>query len=193
MASDCRAACGSASAQAAAIQLQQHGWDQGGPLTISFSGTDLDSSGAIEQQELGTFQAEFVLPLGSTTVWMIADIQPDGFVFGNANDFLLSLWNGEYLLNDEAFGGQTLGSVADMFLFLVAATGADATVVPEASAATLTAFGIAAITYLVRPALNNLIPAEKVVVKCRFWVERESGEWAENARGDDCELPDRGR
>ena len=42
-----------ASAQAAAIQLQHHGWDQGGPLTISFTGTDLDASGAIEQEEVG--------------------------------------------------------------------------------------------------------------------------------------------
>ena len=138
------------SAQAAAIQLQHHGWDQGGPLTISFSGTDLDGSDAIEQGELHTFLAEFVLPLGGTTVWTIADIRPDGFVFANADDFLISLWNGQYLLNDEAFGGDTLASVADMFFFPVAATGARATVVPEASPAALTACGLAAIAYLVR-------------------------------------------
>jgi hypothetical protein len=138
-----------ASVQAAAIQLQQPGWDQGGPLTVSFSGTDLDSSGAIEQHELDTFQAVFVLPMGGATVWMIADIRPDGFEFAGTDNFLLSLWNGQYLLNDEAFGGLTLGSVADMFLFPIAVTAADFTVIPETSTAALMPFVLAAIGYLV--------------------------------------------
>jgi hypothetical protein len=139
---------GLASAQAATITLQQYGWDQGGPLTVSFSGMDLDSSGAIEQPELDTFQAEFALPLGGITVWMLTDIRPDGFFFVGTDDFLLSLWNGAYFLNDEAFGGQTLGSVADMFLFPIAATSADVMVVPEASSAILAACGFAVLMYL---------------------------------------------
>jgi hypothetical protein len=83
-------------------------------------------------------------------MWMLADIRPDGFFFAGTDDFLLSLWNGDYLLNDEAFGGQTLGSVADAFLFPVAATGADAIAVPEASPSVVTACALAMLACLAR-------------------------------------------
>jgi hypothetical protein len=141
---------GLSTGQAAAIQLEHHGWDRGGPLNVWFDGMDLDASGAIEQAELNVLRAEFVLPAGGTTTWTIVDIRPNGFVFASPENFLISLWNGEYLLNDEAFEGHTSGSVADVFLFPIAVTDAPATVVPEPSSAALTALGLGVATFIAR-------------------------------------------
>jgi hypothetical protein len=141
---------GLSTGQAAAIQLEHNGWDRGGPLNVWFDGMDLDASGAVEQAELDVFHAEFELPAGGTTTWTIVDIRPNGFVFASSENFLISLWNGEYLLNDEAFEGHTLGSVADIFLFPIAATDAPANVVPEPSSTALIALGLGAATLMAR-------------------------------------------
>ncbi|MGC4049440.1 MAG: hypothetical protein QM757_08015 [Paludibaculum sp.] len=44
-------------AGASTLQLTQGGWDQGGPLTILFTGDDLDLSGSIDTAQLTSFSA----------------------------------------------------------------------------------------------------------------------------------------
>jgi hypothetical protein len=126
------------SAAGATVYLSQLGWHPGGSLDVRFSGTDADANGSIDMQELTTFQAMFMLPQGGATSWSEADIEPGGFVFQSTADFLLILSNDLYSLTDNAFNGETLGAVFDAFLFPVATTTEEASLVPEPHSIALT-------------------------------------------------------
>jgi hypothetical protein len=131
------------SAAAATVHLSQLGWHPGGSLDVSFSGTDTNANGSIDMQELMTFQAVFVLPQGGTTSWSMPDLEPEGFLFQTTADFLLVLSNDLYSLTDTAFNGETLGTVFDAFLFPVATTTEEASLVPEPDSIALTGSALA--------------------------------------------------
>ena len=132
-----------AAAIGSTVQFVQDGWDQGGPLDVMFSGTDVNANGSIDGEELVAFNAVFVLPQGGTTSWTMPDIAPGGFLFESSRDFLLFLSNAQYSLVDTAFDGETLGSVFDTNLFPVATTSAQASVVPEPNTFALISSGLA--------------------------------------------------
>jgi hypothetical protein len=131
------------SAPAATVHLSQLGWHPGGSLDVRFSGTDANANGSIDIQELMTFQAVFVLPQGGAASWSKSDIEPDGFVFQTTADFLLILSNDLYSLSDTSFNGETLGTVFDAFLFPVATTTEEASLVPEPHSIALTGSALA--------------------------------------------------
>lgn len=119
--------------RAATIQITQGGWDRGGPLTVVLSGKDSNHNGAIDQSELTAFSAVYNLPQGGSTTWLLADLEPDGFMFSGIADYLMFATNASYTLLDSAFHGAVRGSVVDAFLFPIDVTGDLPTAVPEPS------------------------------------------------------------
>lgn len=103
----------SQTAQAATIQLTQSGWDQGGPLTITFEGADTDASGYIEAPELTTFSASFALPGGETADWSLADLGADGFGFASTSDYFIKADSPTFTLYEYAFDGTYIAFISD--------------------------------------------------------------------------------
>ncbi|WP_321477037.1 hypothetical protein [uncultured Paludibaculum sp.] len=100
-------------AGAATIQVTQGGWDQGGPLSITFEGVDSDLSGGIDTAELTAFSAEFQTACGGTALWTLADLGNDGFYFGSANDFFIKADGPEYSLYEISIPGGAIGLFSD--------------------------------------------------------------------------------
>lgn len=121
----------SASAYAASIEFQQEGWSIGGPLVISFTGTDTDLDGSLVADELKQFNAAWKTPGGALTKWGASEIEPGGFIFTDAGNFLLFIRNIDYSLVNTAFEGEFLATVFDSQLFPVDSTTGQAQVVPE--------------------------------------------------------------
>src|SRR4051794_21773891 len=116
-------------APAGTIQLEQGGWAYGGPLNVTFTGTDANGDGEIAQIELTAFKAVYTLSAGGSTTWMLGDMQPDGFVFSDFGNFLFFASNASYTLIDSALEGVVTGSVVNQFLFPVDITDAIPTAV----------------------------------------------------------------
>ena len=124
---------GSGSGNATSLSFVQDGWSPGGPLTVVFSGTDANGNGALEQLEMSAFKASWVTPTGDITTWTLPDIEPDGFLFTDLDNYLFFSRNGDYSLVSTAFEGEALASVFDAFLFPVSSSGSSPTAVPEPS------------------------------------------------------------
>ena len=132
------------------LTLVQGGWTSGGPLTVSFDGVDGNLDGQIDQAELSAFNAVYQLPLGGSTAWALADLQPNGFLFMNPGDFLFFASNPEYTLIDSAFQGLVSGSVINAFLFPVGLTDQQPVVVPEPAGMAFLGLAVLAIAVGVR-------------------------------------------
>jgi hypothetical protein len=146
--------------QAATIHLEQAGWPDGTPpLRISFTGQDADGDGTLVVHEITDFLADWSTPAGVETEWRFPDIEPDGFVFRNAGDYLFFTRNAEYSLVSTAFEGEALSSVFDRFLFPVASSTATASEVPEPQSAMLFAAGLAVLA-AARIAKGRLLRAQ---------------------------------
>jgi hypothetical protein len=100
-------------AEAASTQLYQHGWDVGGPLTITFIGDDLNGNGGIDTEELLAFSASFTLPGGSIAVFSQADLSSDGFFFGSTADYFIKADGPDYSLYEITSPGATIAFVSD--------------------------------------------------------------------------------
>ena len=72
-------------------------------------------------------------------------VEPDGFVFRGAGDYLLFARNAGFSLVSSAFEGETLSSVFDQFLFPVGSSTQPAAAVPEPATGMLLAAGAAAL------------------------------------------------
>jgi hypothetical protein len=101
------------SAEAATTQLYQSGWDAGGPLTIEFTGDDLNGNGGIDTEELLAFTASFTLPGGSMAVFSQTDLGSDGFFFGSTADYFIKADGPDYSLYEIASPGATIAFVSD--------------------------------------------------------------------------------
>jgi hypothetical protein len=101
-------------AGASTLQLTQDGWDQGGPLTILFTGDDLDLSGSIETAELTSFSASFQLDGGGIATFTLADLGADGFSYASPADYFIKADGSLYSLYEIAFGGSAFGAVSDI-------------------------------------------------------------------------------
>lgn len=122
---------------AATVQLEQGGWALGGPLNVYFSGEDGNGDGSLVQSELDSFKASWNTPLSGMTQWGLSDIEPDGFVFTDIENYLFFTRNPAYSLVSGAFEGEALASVFDQFLFPVDSSSTLATAVPEPSGFTM--------------------------------------------------------
>lgn len=145
----------SGSLSAGSLELIQNGWQSGGPLTVSFSGQDVDLNGQIDLSELSSFQASYQLPGGGSTTWFLDDLQTDGFFFSDPGNFLFAATNANYILIDSGFQGQAIGSVADSFLFPVDQTTDLPTVVPEPGGLACVGSGLMALWWLRRVRANT--------------------------------------
>jgi hypothetical protein len=121
----------SSTAFGATIEFRQDGWSISGPLSVSFAGVDGDLDGTLIAEELTDFQAVWRTPLGSQSIWEKSNIEPGGFLFTDAGNFLFFLRNSQYSLVDTAFEGEFLATVFDSNLFPVDSTTGPAQVVPE--------------------------------------------------------------
>ena len=121
----------STSAFGSSIQLRQDGWSAGGPLLVSFAGSDNDLDGALLTEELTQFRAIWQTPDGMLTEWGRSEIEPDGFIFADPGNFLIFIRNPEYSMVNSAFEGEFLATVFDAQLSPVATTTGAAQVVPE--------------------------------------------------------------
>lgn len=121
----------SATAFGASIEFRQDGWSTSGPLVVSFTGIDTDLDGSLRLNELSEFQAIWQTPGGISSDWGLSHIEPGGFIFTNAGNFLMFVSNAEYSLVDTAFEGEFLATVFDANLFPVDSTTGAAQVVPE--------------------------------------------------------------
>ena len=117
--------------KAASITFVQDGWSLGGPLTVSFSGDDVNGDGTIDGGELNAFGATWITPAADLTTWTLSDIQPDSFLFTGLENHLFFLSNADFSLVSTAFEGEYLASVFDKYLFPVDSTTAAPTAVPE--------------------------------------------------------------
>jgi hypothetical protein len=123
----------SSAASAGMIQFVQEGWSTGATLNVVFDGTDVDGDGAILQSELTSFEATWTNPLGPATNWTLPNIEPDGFVFTDLDNYLFFTRNADFSLVGTAFEGEALASVFDAFLFPVDSTAIAPVAVPEPS------------------------------------------------------------
>ena len=130
-------------ASVASIQFVQSGWSTGATLTVAFSGQNADGDGAIFQSELAAFNVTWTTSLGDATNWTLPNIEPDGFVFTDLNNYLFFTRNAEFSLVSTAFEGEALASVFDASLFPVDSTVTPPTAVPEPAG--LTVAGLAAL------------------------------------------------
>src|SRR4051794_31786905 len=89
-------------ASGATIELEQGGWAYGGPLNVTFTGTDANADGQLAQIELTAFSAVYALPGGGSTTWTLGDLQSDGFLFSDPGNFLFFATNTSYTLIDSA-------------------------------------------------------------------------------------------
>jgi len=119
------------------IQLEQGGWAYGGPLTVTFTGTDANADGQLAQIELTAFSAVYALPGGGSTTWTLGDLHSDGFLFSDLGNFLFFASNNSYTLIDSALEAVVTASVVNQFLFPVDTTDAMPTAVPEPSGTAL--------------------------------------------------------
>ncbi|QOY87736.1 PEP-CTERM sorting domain-containing protein [Paludibaculum fermentans] len=122
-------------AGASTLQLTQGGWDQGGPLTILFTGVDTDLSGGIDTAELTAFSASFQLDGGGIATLTLADLGSDGFYYASPADYFVKADGPLYSLYEIAFAGSVFGALSDS-TSVVAITGAPlqvdgASAVPE--------------------------------------------------------------
>ncbi|MBC7924510.1 MAG: PEP-CTERM sorting domain-containing protein [Bryobacteraceae bacterium] len=136
----------SGSAHAASVQFEQGGWSGGGgPLLVSFAGQDNDADGFLALAELTSFNASWRTSLGIETAWLLADIEPDGFLFQNLDNYLFFTRNSEFSLVSTAFEGEALASVFDSLLFPVDSTSTAPSAIPEP--ASLSLMGLAALSF----------------------------------------------
>ncbi|MGJ5820061.1 hypothetical protein [Paludibaculum fermentans] len=110
-------------AGASTLQLTQGGWDQGGPLTILFTGDDLDLSGGIDTAELTSFSASFQLGGGGIVTWTQADLGTDGFYYASPSEYFIKADSPLYSLYEISLAGTTFGVISDLTSVL-AITGA---------------------------------------------------------------------
>ena len=114
------------------IRFEQAGWtDAAGPLTVQFTGDDVDADGAITLAELAAFDAAWFTPSGMPTGWTLSDLEPDGFFFEDLGSYVFFGTNPQYSIVSVAFEGEALASVFDEFLFAVSDTVTPAAAVPE--------------------------------------------------------------
>lgn len=118
-------------AQAASIEFNQTGWSSGATLSVSFSGQDSDGDGAVTHTELTSFNAIFDGLIGEPIAWTLSNIEPDGFVFADLDNYLFFSRNSNFSLVSTAFEGEALASVFDENLFPVDSTSTLPTGVPE--------------------------------------------------------------
>ncbi|HYI95020.1 MAG TPA: hypothetical protein VEX68_15860 [Bryobacteraceae bacterium] len=126
-------ALGSASANATSLSFIQDGWSPGGPLSVMLSGDDTNADGTLEQSEINVFRASWVTPIGNITTWTLPDIQPDGILFTDLDNYLFFTRNEDYSLVSTAFEGEALASIFDVFLFPVSSSASSPAAVPEPS------------------------------------------------------------
>ena len=79
---------------AGTVNLVQTGWFTdgpftGGPLTLSFSGEDLDLDGSLTLPELTSFSARFETADGTVWEWSLPDIEDDGFGFESTDSYFI--------------------------------------------------------------------------------------------------------
>lgn len=110
-------------AGASTLQLTQGGWDLGGPLTILFTGDDLDLSGGIDTAELTAFSASFQLDGGGIATLTLADLGADGFYYASPADYFIKADGLVYSLYEIGFAGGGFGTLSD-FTSVIAITGA---------------------------------------------------------------------
>src|SRR5688572_15681965 len=96
----------SASANATSVGFVQDGWSPGGPLTIAFSGNDTDANGTLEQLELSAFHARWITPLGDVMNWTRPDIEPDGFLFTDPENYLFFTRNPDFFSREHSVRGR---------------------------------------------------------------------------------------
>lgn len=144
------AACvlSSVTAEAASIHFIQNGWSTGATLDVAFSGQDSDGDGVIVRSELTSFNAVWGTSPSDATLWTISSIEPDGFLFGDFDNYLFFIRNDKFSLVSTAFEGEALASVFDEFLFPVDSSATTPTSVPEPVG--LTAVGLGAIALWLR-------------------------------------------
>lgn len=146
---------GASTAGAATLQLTQTGWDQGGPLTILFTGDDLDLSGAIDTNELSAFSATFQIAGGGTAAWTLADLGADGFYFASVDDYFIKADGPVHSLYEIALAGSPIGAFTDGSSGAISITGtplqvAGAAAVPEPGTALMAALPLLALGVLRR-------------------------------------------
>ena len=94
------------SASGATMTLYQYGWDNGGPLTLTFSAEDTDGSGAFELSELTAFEAAFALPGNTGSVILgLPEVNEGDFYYASTNDYFIRAFNfgeGMYVWADPA-------------------------------------------------------------------------------------------
>lgn len=129
----------------ASIEFQQGGWSDSDPLVVSFTGTDDDLDGTLLLDELTQFQASWASPGGTRTHWGLSEIQPDGFVFTDLQNYVFFVQNTDYSLVNTAFEGEALATVFDSLLFPVDSTSAVPEAVPEPGSIGLLTLGVAAL------------------------------------------------
>lgn len=142
---------------ATSITFLQDGWSLGGPLLVSFTGNDDDRDGALAASELTEFTATWTTPVSTVTTWLKPNIEPDGFFFFGLDDYVFFVRNDDYSLVNTAFGGETIASVFDRFLFPVDSTTSSPSPVPEPSTFGLLSVSGAAILAFVRRKRNQHI------------------------------------
>ena len=130
-------------ARAASIEFVQNGWSTGATLAVAFSGQDADGDHAISLSELNTFSAVWTTPSNVSTHWDLFNVEPDGFVFTDLDNYLFFTRNANFSLVSTAFEGEALASVFDASLFPVDSTVTPATATPEPVGLTLA--GLAAL------------------------------------------------
>jgi PEP-CTERM motif len=116
---------------AATVNLTQGGWDIGGPLSITFTGDDLNSNGGIDTDELTAFNALFNLPSGGTAAFSLPDLGNDGFFFGSVTDYFIKADGPDYSLYDTTVPGGSIAFVADSLGTFIAISGESLQQVPE--------------------------------------------------------------
>lgn len=134
-------------AGAATINLSQGGWDQGGPLNITFTSDDTDLSGGIETSELVSFTAIFGLSGGGTATWSLPDLGTDGFFWASSSDYFIKAANANYSLYDISVPGGAIALVSDSIGSVLGISGdpleTTPSSVPEPGTAALFVLGIA--------------------------------------------------
>lgn len=144
----------SAVLSASSIQFVQSGWSTGAELNVTFSGQDADNDGAITLPELSTFRATWGVP-NNETVWTLADIEPDGFLFADLDNHLFFTRNAEFSLVSTAFEGEVLSSVFDEFLFPVDSSTTPPAVVPEPAGLSVAGLALLVAGYFTRKRMRT--------------------------------------
>lgn len=139
-------------ATAGTIQFIQEGWSTGGTLTVFFTGLDADQDGSLTQQELSSFNAQWINPIGASTSWGLAQIESDGFFFTDIGNYLLFVTNPGFSLISTAFEGEALSSIFDASLIPIDSSATPATAVPEPAGLALGGLALLVWWRVLRPA-----------------------------------------